>query len=71
VAVFNSRYEASSPHYSPRAVQIEVGSSQAGPFHYKSPIFPVQANSEKEQIFTLAPDLVIGEYIKVHLIGKP
>lgn len=70
VAVFQSKYEAGMPFYAPRQVQIEVGNSPDY-FHYKSPVFNARTNTDCDQVFSLFPHVVVGEYVKVVFIGKP
>lgn len=70
LGVFKSRYQDDSPLYPPRMIQIEVGNTP-DQFHYKSRIFAVRNDTDAEQEFSLWPDVVVGEYIKVNMIGKP
>ncbi|TNV80659.1 hypothetical protein FGO68_gene3198 [Halteria grandinella] len=70
IAAFRSRFQPHSPLYPPRQIQLEIGDSP-DEYFYQSPIFEVNQNSDKEQIFTISPDFIVGEYIKVNLIGKP
>ena len=69
-ALFKSRYQEGDPLYPPREIQIQVGDTPFN-YHYTSPRFFVEPNNDKEQLFPLMPDIVIGEYIKILLIGKP
>eukprot|EP00347_Sterkiella_histriomuscorum_P017753 403348128 len=70
ISAFLPRFQHGMPIYPPREIQIEVGNSP-NHYHYKSPIFAVQQNTNEEQTFCILPDVVVGEYIKITLIGKP
>lgn len=40
-------------------------------YHFKSQRYKVIEDTDQEQEFILAPHVVMGEYIKINLIGKP
>lgn len=70
MAVFKPRFHPGHPLYPPKNIQIEVG-DHPDRMYYKSRIFKVDQTTDAEQNFTLFPDLVTGQYIKVNLLGKP
>ncbi|CDW87226.1 UNKNOWN [Stylonychia lemnae] len=68
--VFQGNYNLKDEIFPPQQIQIEVG-NELGKYHYKSKVFAVKYDGSKEQTFSLLPDLVCGEFIKITLLGKP
>ncbi|CDW77923.1 UNKNOWN [Stylonychia lemnae] len=68
--VFQANFQFNDPLYPPKQIQIEIG-NELEKYHYKSKIFQVIQNTQDEQKFSLYPDLVCGQYIKITLFGKP
>lgn len=64
------QFQRGHPLYPPKRIQVLVGSSPDS-YHYASPIFEVNQQTAEEQEFILSPDVAVGEYIKLVLIGKP
>ena len=56
--------------YPPKKIQFEVGDREDH-YYYQSDIMDVDQNSSKEQVFNLLPDVAVGKFIRLNLIGKP
>ncbi|CAG9332820.1 unnamed protein product [Blepharisma stoltei] len=54
--------------YPPQKIQIKIGNSDSN-YHYSSEIYDVKPKSSYLTVLVL-PELVIGKYIKLELIGK-
>jgi hypothetical protein len=52
-------------------VQFEIGDTENGPYHYRSPIYDVDPLTDKEQVFSFEGDLTVGAYLRINLLGKP
>ncbi|CDW71928.1 UNKNOWN [Stylonychia lemnae] len=70
MSAFQATFQVNDPIYSPKQIQFEIG-NELEKYHYKSRIFEFRQSTKNEQTFSLLPDLVCGEYIKITLIGKP
>ena len=71
IGVFKPRFHQGQPLYPPKQVQFEIGDTESGPYHYRSPIYDVNLAKDQEQVFSLEGDLTAGAYLRVNLIGKP
>ena len=65
---YRALYQTGTPMYAPRGVSFSFGFSE-GSWHYTTPVYPVDAR-EPRQRFDLAPQLCVGEYVRLNLIGK-
>ena len=65
---YRALYQTGTPMYAPRGVSFSFGFSE-GDWHYTTPVYPVDAH-EPCQRFDLAPQLCVGEYVRLNLIGK-
>jgi len=68
VTVYKAYFQTGMPIYSPQFIRISVGFSP-NDWHYSSELFPVK-QVEEPQYFSLDPQLVIGGYVRVDLIGR-
>ncbi|KAF2068828.1 hypothetical protein CYY_009850 [Polysphondylium violaceum] len=68
VTVYKAYFQTGMPIYSPQFIRISVGFSSHD-MHYQSELYPVK-QIEEPQYFYIEPQLVIGGYVRVDLIGR-
>ncbi|KAH6578517.1 hypothetical protein BASA61_000275 [Batrachochytrium salamandrivorans] len=67
---FKANFQRGTPTYAPRFVSISVGFTENPmEMHYASPLYPVE-NENRTQSFNLAPTLVYGRFVRIHLHGR-
>jgi hypothetical protein len=68
---YKARYQRGMPVYAPKFLSISCGFKQSGePFHYQSNRpYPVR-NQDCWQTFPVTPTLVIGNFVRLNLLGK-
>ncbi|EGC39864.1 hypothetical protein DICPUDRAFT_147287 [Dictyostelium purpureum] len=65
---YKASFQSGFPIYAPMGVVISVGFTPDH-FHYRSQLFGCK-HTDKPQTFKLEPELVLGGYIRVELVGK-
>ncbi|CDW78010.1 UNKNOWN [Stylonychia lemnae] len=64
------KYAFKKISFTSKQIQIEIG-DEFDKYHYKSRNFDVQQENGNKQTFSILPDVVCGEFIKITLLGIP
>lgn len=65
---YRALYQTGTPLYAPQGVSFSFGFAE-GSWHYTTPVYAVDPR-EPVQRFVLAPQLCVGEFVRINLLGK-